>query len=329
MDDDPYVVISVVNWNGREILSECLASLFGTTDYDNFDVIVVDNGSKDGSVKMVRDQFPGVKVVENETNKGFSTANNQSFKLALERGAEYLLLLNNDTVITDPMWLRAMVGVAESDPDVGIVGCTVREPDGSIHYAGRHFPLSKHLFGDLTERYAYNRYQRNYSPEGYEYVDDVTGAVYLIDAAVIESVGGLDEAYSPAYGEESDYSCRAWDAGFRVAYTDAVEVQHSRNESSARLDPIYLDYVQVRNKTRLVATNYPLSWVVSAVPGLLRIVAGFFLQAEDGIRLREEFVEQPARSARYAIAYVLYFLFHAVNIALKRRSRADVATLLK
>lgn len=327
--DDPHVVISILNWNGRAILRECLDSLFAVTDYEAFDVVVVDNGSEDGSVDMVREQFPEVELIENDTNRGFSKGNNQVFEVALDRDGDYVLMLNNDTVITDPEWLGTLVDIAESDPDLGVVGPTVREPDGSVHYAGRHFPLSEHLFGELTERYAYNRHQRSDPPEGYEYVDDVVGAAYLIDAAVIETIGGLDEAYSPAYGEESDYSCRAWNAGFRVAHTDAAEVRHSRNESSAQLDPLYLDYVQVRNKTRLLLSNYPLRWVAAAVPGLVRIVAGFVLQADGSVRLREEFVDDPVGALRYVAAYVLYFLGNAAEIAAKRRSRENVRELLK
>jgi GT2 family glycosyltransferase len=329
MASEPRVVVSIPNWDGRTLLEECLEGLFETTDYENFEVVVVDNGSDDGSVSMLRERFPQVSVVENETNRGFSKANNQVFDVALDMDSEYVLMLNNDTIITDPDWLSALVAVAENDTDVGIVGCRVRETDGSIHYNGRYFPLSEHLFGDLTDRYAYNRYQREEEPEGYEYVDDVVGAVYLIDTAVIETIGGLDERYSPAYGEESDYSCRAWNAGFRVAFSNRVEVGHSRNESSSELDPVYLDYIQVRNKTRLALTNYPLSWVIKAVPGLLRIVGGFFVQADDGVRLREEFREEPLRSLKYATSYAAYFPRNVIDIARKRWSREDVVTLLK
>lgn len=129
-----YVII--VNWNGKELLQKCLRSLFANTMRSECKVVVVDNASADGSVEMVRDNFPQVESIINSENAGFSKANNHGIRLALEKGARQILLLNNDVEITDVKWLGKFSDVLESDPKIGIVGCKLLYPDGTIQHAG-------------------------------------------------------------------------------------------------------------------------------------------------------------------------------------------------
>ena len=117
------VWILVLNWNNGKVTNECLASLQGLV-YDDFRVIVLDNGSTDGSVECIRERFPDVEIMELGENLGFAKGNNAGIRAALARGAEYVWLLNNDTTV-DPKALRAMVEKAESDPRIGAVGSAI------------------------------------------------------------------------------------------------------------------------------------------------------------------------------------------------------------
>lgn len=263
----PEVYISILNWNGKELTRQCLTSLFDVTSYENFEVIVVDNGSTDGSVPMLEEEFPEVTLIANESNRGFAKGNNQAFEVAMENGADYVLMLNNDTELVDPEWLSKLVEVAERERDIGIVGCRVVEPDGTLHYDGRYFPM---FVSCISQKYEYNRYQEKNGSSDYEYIDEVVGAVFLVKRALIEKIGILDETYSPAYGEESDYCVRAWDAGFKVAYTDEVEVEHLRHQTADQMDPCALGSIRLRNKLRFVLMNYPLPWIVMSIPYFAR-----------------------------------------------------------
>jgi GT2 family glycosyltransferase len=324
------VFISILNWNGRELLRDCLDSLFAVTEYDAFEVVVVDNGSDDGSVEMLREEYPSVHRIENDENRGFAKGHNQAIEFSLDRGADQVLLLNNDVELVDPGWLDELVDVTTSDEEVGLVGCRVVEPDGSVHYDGRNFPFDRFLFPTLSQRYDYNRYQRAESPEEYEYVDDVLGAVFMIDAEVLEAIGGLDEAYSPVYREESDYCVRVWDAGYRTAYTDATEVVHVGQGSSEKLDGLWLEYVRQRNIFRFVLTNYPPTWILLGAPMMLLRGSLFALDVgADGVSVREDFLADPVGAVKYALLSYVAVVAASRDIVSKRRGRDDVEELVK
>ena len=114
------VTIILLNWNGKEDTIECLESLKHIT-YPNYEILLVDNGSTDGSVECFRERYPGMEIIENGENLGFAEGNNVGIRRAMDEGADYVLLLNNDTVV-DPEFLGELVKVGESDPKIGIVG---------------------------------------------------------------------------------------------------------------------------------------------------------------------------------------------------------------
>jgi GT2 family glycosyltransferase len=318
----PRVVVSVVNWNTRSVLHECLEFLYRVTDYENFEVVVVDNGSTDGSVAHVRREFPETDLIQNDRNRGFATANNQAIERARSRSADYVLLLNSDTKIVDPGWLAELVETAEREADIGIVGCRVVQPDGTVHYDKRYFPLSSSTFPTEADRFAYNSFERAAPADRrFEYVDDVVGAVFLIKWDVIDEIGGLDETFSPAYGEESDYCLRAWDAGFTVAYTRDAEVVHLRNETSEQLDEMYLHYVQHRNKLRLWLRHYPAGWLLRNLHRILLSNARFFWSRRS--------LDRPVAAVAYFLRSYLETAVALPAIVRERRSGTDVKQLLK
>src|SRR3990170_2544486 len=162
------VFVVIVNWNGKEFLKKCLTTVLLNTVYPEYQVVVVDNGSVDGSVEMVKKEFSTVNLIENSENLGFSKANNQGIKHALFHGAKYVLLLNSDVEIAEKEWLENMVNLSASDSTIGIVGCKLVYPNGLIQHAG----------GVVNLEGAYNRGDGEKDKKQYEkveLVDFVTG----------------------------------------------------------------------------------------------------------------------------------------------------------
>ncbi|MCW3983687.1 MAG: glycosyltransferase family 2 protein [Candidatus Bathyarchaeota archaeon] len=224
----PLTYVVIINWNGKAILHKCLLTFFANTKSDNCRVILVDNGSTDGSVEMLQKDFPQIQLIKNNSNKGFSAANNQGIRVALANGAEQVLLLNNDIEITDSQWLEKLTTVLESDPQIGVAGCKLLFGDGRIQHAG----------GVITLRGASHRGEREVDGGQFdrvEFVDYVTGAVLLIKAKVIREIGLLDEGYSPIYCEDSDWCVRARLRGYKIIYTPKPTLIHHCGVDTAKM----------------------------------------------------------------------------------------------
>lgn len=215
---EPLVSVIVVSWNGRELLAEALRSVQGCEVAG--EVIVVDNGSTDGSAEMVASHFPSVRLLRNRENVGFGRANNQG--MAVARG-RYFFLLNSDARVK-PGALRAMVAYAEAHPQIGVVGARLRFPDGRWQAEGAPFPS---LWTELLRMTGVDRLvavgvERGDAP--YE-TDWVQGAAMLVRREVWEQVGGFDEGFF-LYGEEVDWCARIKAAGWRIAVVPQAEVIH-------------------------------------------------------------------------------------------------------
>lgn len=220
--------VVIVNWNGRELLKKCLSSLFVNTSDISCRVVVVDNASLDDSADMVQQCYPQVKLFRNSANVGFSKANNRGIRYALQNGAKYVMLLNNDVEITDKKWLQDFTTVINSDSKIGIVGCKLVFPDRTLQHAG----------GLVKLRGPYHRGECEKDTGQYdrvELVDYVTGAALMIKAEVIRNVGLLDEGFSPLYYEDTDWCVRAHLYGYGIAYTPKPTLIHHCGASSNKL----------------------------------------------------------------------------------------------
>jgi len=211
---DPQVHVLLLNWNGWRDTVECLRSL-ERLDYTNFRVLAVDSGSTDDSVQRIREVFPEVEIMELGKNFGFSGGNNHGIRAALQRGAEYVWLLNNDTKV-DPGALRAMVEKAETDPKIGAVGSAIYcldAPNRLQAWGGGYINFwlgrSRHFLGPVVD----------------EKIQFLTGASLLLRRPVLESVGLLDEGFF-AYWEDSDYCFRVRKAGWRLAVAGNSRIWH-------------------------------------------------------------------------------------------------------
>ena len=260
------VSLVILNWNGLNDTLACLESL-QKLDYDNFEIVVVDNGSRDGSPAAIRERFPAVTLIENERNLGFAGGNNVGLRHALERDADYVLLLNNDTEVA-PDFLRRMVAAAEADASVGVIGPTIYyfERPNLIWSAG----------GDIDRRRGQTRMVGLNTPDAGQFgseprpVDFVTGCALLAKRAVIEQVGLLDERFF-AYFEEAEWCVRARRAGFRIIHVPEARVWH-KIPLDARDSSPAVHYYMTRNRLLFLrATGAPWrAWVHVLIAEYLR-----------------------------------------------------------
>lgn len=282
----PDVSIIIVSWNTRHLLAGCLASLYDTIKDPTFDVWVVDNGSTDGSVEMVRDAFPSVHLVTNSRNEGFARANNQA--MALCRG-RYMLLLNSDAIAT-PGAIRSLVSLADAEPRAGIVGARLLNPDGSFQASHTPFPTLGQESLVLTGlgRLLKGPWYPSRGPEeekGPQEVDYVGGACLLVRHQAVEEVGGLDEGYF-MYAEEVDWCYAMKQSGWQVWYEPAAEIIHLGGGSSQHRRPqreadLYRSRVRFfrrrygdRKASLLKLQIYALTAIKIGVHGLARLASG-------------------------------------------------------
>ncbi|MEE4298337.1 MAG: glycosyltransferase family 2 protein [Pseudomonadales bacterium] len=221
--------IVIVNWNTRELLAACLASVFSNLGLLEAEVLVVDNASGDGSADMVAQRFPGVRLVRNVDNRGFAAANNQAFRLARGR---HLLLLNSDTLVHGEV-LAASVRYLDARPEVGAMGCRVENADGSTQFTCSEFPSFANL---LLQTLGLNRctqgpallrrYQMlDWDRDDERDVEVISGCYLMVRAEVIEAVGALDEAFF-CYGEETDWCRRIAAAGWALRFAPVGRITH-------------------------------------------------------------------------------------------------------
>jgi GT2 family glycosyltransferase len=225
----PKVSIIILNWNGLTDTIECLESLKKIT-YPNSEVVIVDNASRGNDVQVLQEKFGDyVHLIQNDRNYGFPEGCNIGMRYALTKGADYLLLLNNDTVV-DPEFLTEMVKVAEADPSIGITGSKIYyyyEPN-RIQAAG----------GKINWWLGYiDTYGREDDTGQYDTIaerDYLYGTSFLIKKDVIEKISFMDPFFF--FGvEEYDYCTRASRAGFKVVYVPGSKVWHKAGASSAKL----------------------------------------------------------------------------------------------
>jgi GT2 family glycosyltransferase len=233
----PKVYIIILNWNGINDTFECLNSVF-KLNYKNFEVIVVDNGSTDDSVDTINQKFPKVILIENHKNLGFTGGNNVGMKLALELGADYVWLLNNDTVVESDSLFK-LVDVAEKDPYVGLLSPAVHDYDipNNIQFIGCHINYNNYSLIPVKE------------PKELETVDQsnlvLYGTALLVKKIVITTIGFLSDKYF-AYVEDCDYSVRALKANFRTMVKPDARVYHKGVQSTGKYSPPHV-YLGTRN----------------------------------------------------------------------------------
>ena len=239
------VSLLIVNYNTCRLTLDCLQSVYQSDTRYSYEIILIDNDSRDDSVECISKSFPEVKLIKNNSNVGFARANNQGIRAATGR---HILLLNSDTVVRKDT-LEVMVAFMDSHPGVGASGCKVILPDGSLDKAcKRGFPTPSasfyYAFGFsrlFPDNPRFNGYQLGYLDSDEEYpVDCLVGAFMMVRRETIAEIGGLDETFF-MYGEDLDWCYRIKEAGWGIYYFPQTTIVHLKG-GSARRRPLKIVY---------------------------------------------------------------------------------------
>lgn len=263
--------ISIVSWNTREILDQCLHSVFATANGLELEVTVVDNASSDGTQEMLENQYSQVRLISNAGNVGFACANNQA--LAASSG-KYFMLLNPDTLVM-PGAFDSLLSFASAKPECGACGPMLLNEDGSLQPSWASLPSIWHeVFGRQHRVVSGVDYSRC-APSELAAVTPfpvgwLGGACILVRREVIDLVGPLDEDYF-MYCEEADWAWRIANAGYRVYYVPQATVVHLGGQSSKQT-PLQCQLWLQSSKVRLARKRFgPLGALPVAAAGWLRV----------------------------------------------------------
>lgn len=261
-----------MNWNGFRDTSECIGSILNIS-YENYTIIVVDNGSdKDESKELAR-KFPVVITLRSETNLGFSGGNNLGIKYALGKGADYILLLNNDTIV-EKDFLDILVDSAAKNQSIGLAVPKINyysEPS-KIWYAGGY--ISKLRGAALTR--GNGKPDSNYTEN--KYVTFATACCLLVDKRVIKDIGLMDEKYF-LYLEDADYCIRSSECGYKILFVAQSKIYHKINKSTVKKNNFVPLYYNTRNRLIFIRKFYKNYFYLS----LLYMLFTFSLKCIIGI----------------------------------------------
>ena len=248
------VSVIVVNWNGKKYLADCLQSLRAQT-FSDYEVILVDNGSTDGSVEWIQENFPGwVRVLRNARNEGFSGGNNRGIRAAL---GKYIVLLNNDAQ-ADSLCLEELVKVAEENPRAGMLACKIYLQGGSKIIDN---------VGHLIYRDGLNRGRGRLEADlgQYEKIEEVffpSGCAALYRREMLDEVGLFDEDFF-AYGDDTDLGLKGRLAGWKCLYVPKAVVHHRYSQSSGAYSALKAFYVE-RNRVWIAVKYFPLTLLLAS-----------------------------------------------------------------
>ena len=261
------VAIVLVNWNSFELTKDTLESLQQTT-YTNYDCIVVDNGSVDGSGHALKLQFPNVILIESETNKGFTGGNNLGMDYALQHGYKYIMMLNNDVAV-EPNFLEPLIARLDQDPSFGAVQPLI------------YFHHDRHLIWNAGSTYNsflgicatpdYNKKDPQHVFRKKEKkIDWITGCAFIIRASVLREVGLLKEAFF-IYYEDVDLSFRIKNAGYQLAYVPSSVIYHiagmshkTKEKGKEGFVSPKVHFLNARNRIWCLKEHTPV-WAIASV----------------------------------------------------------------
>ena len=254
LENAPLVGIVILNWNNAPDTLACLDSVLAL-EYSRHHVLVVDNGSTDDSVRIIRAQYPQIDLLQLDCNFGYAEGNNRGIQHALSHGAEYVLILNNDVCVA-PNALAALMQVMTAHPQAGIVGPCVYcvDPPRTLFAAGSSIDW---VAGALHHRGMFCPADVVTLPTRTERVDFIIGCAMLVSRALIERVGLLDAAYYLNY-EDVEWGVRAARRGFESWFVPQARVWHKVSATLGLASPANT-YYMTRNSLRFFAMNTPVS----------------------------------------------------------------------
>jgi GT2 family glycosyltransferase len=268
------ISIIIINWNTKDLLQNCIQSIYKTVHDISYEVIVVDNASHDGSVFMLRREFPTTIVIENEVNRGFGAANNQALSIMSGR---YALLLNTDTIITENA-ISMLFLFMESHADAAMACGQLLHADGSKQNSIAAFPSVLTLMANVSlleylwpRRYPSKRYALEKPIE----IDSGIGACLLVRKETIDEIGMLDERYF-FFFEETDWAYRMRIAGWKIFHVPRAFIYHLQGQSIGRDVSSRREFYRSRYQFFRKWKSGPYDLAVRVVI-LLRLVADWLL----------------------------------------------------
>ena len=244
--------VVIICWNDLRVLRECLHSIYQGTHSTDFEVLVSDNGSTDGSVEFIRQRYPEVRVLENRANLGFAKGNNVGIRAS---NADYVLILNPDTIIHDGA-LDRLVQFAEKHSEAGAFGCRVLNPDGTYQTSARLFPTVRRYWvsalglkklANVSSLFLFEEYPRWFG-ETERPIDWQSGCCVMFRGDLLRSLGGFDEQFFYHF-EEVDLCRRVWAAGHPILFTPEAVITHLGGQSVGRF-PVRFEIEKHRNRYR-------------------------------------------------------------------------------
>jgi GT2 family glycosyltransferase len=277
--------IIIVNWNVWDDLRECFESIFASSFSEEMEVILVDNASTDQSVVNTQSDFPAVKVIANSINVGFPKANNQALTIAK---GEFILFLNPDTVLR-PDTLSGCVSTLRSQKDIGLLGCKIRYPDGSIQYEGaRNFPSLRSIFWEVFYLHMLfpksslfgEKLMGDWDHETSRDVPCLLGAFMMGRRSLLEDMGGMDESVF-MFLEDVDMCFRIVKSGWRIHYlADFCVIHKSMQSQKKKKRPMTYENATARYeffKKHYGSTMALASRLLLFLKGAVRLLISFFL----------------------------------------------------
>lgn len=251
--------VIIPNWNGKKFLTGCLDSLV-LQSYKQLEIIIVDNGSKDGSTDFIKQNYPQVKLIEFKENTGFSIAVNRGI---LESSGEYIALLNNDTVV-EKDWLSEMIKAARRYPEVGSVGCKMLAYDNHQLLDGAGDGYRR---GGLPGRIGHREIDKGQFDEE-RYILGACGGAALYKRSMLNEIGLFDEDYF-AYLEDVDLGLRAQSAGYKCIYTPSAVMYHlGCGTTGSGYSPMVVS-LSAQNNWNTLIKNIPSLLLIKFLPQIL------------------------------------------------------------
>jgi GT2 family glycosyltransferase len=253
--------IVIICWNDLKVLPACLKSIYEQTRSTEFEVLISDNGSTDGSLDYVRQNYPQARILENRANLGYARGNNAGIRATGD--AEYVLILNPDTIIHEGA-LDKWVAWADQNPSAGAFGCNVRNPDGSYQHPARPFPTVWRYWVSALFLRPLGRFSNLFLSDTYSGwngttqrpIDWQSGCCVMFRGKLLKELGGFDERFFYHF-EEVDLCYRVWQSGHPIMYNPDVVITHLGGQSVGRF-PIRFELEKYRNRYRYFHKHYGL-----------------------------------------------------------------------
>lgn len=293
--------IIIVSYNTKDLTRKCLENIQRYSNGVSLEIIVVDNGSKDGSTDMVSKEFPNIKLIKLNENRGFAGGNIPGMK---EASGKYILLLNSDAFFSEGV-LESTIDFMDNNLEIGVLGCKLTNPDGSMQASARMLPGPLNKILHITGLAAHFPKSRFFGRVDYSWWDHsvprsvgwVVGAFFLIRRETMEEIGYLDDLYF-LYFEEVDFCLRAKRSGWDVVFYPYAKVIHLGGQSSlnARENPargMQINSIRVTSEFRYYRKMYNLLFVLLSASieffwSLMILIKNSFNPSEKGRYKRSE-----------------------------------------